>query len=376
MRVPRTLALQVAREILVYTALGFAAIVLLLVSQNLLQRLDQLTMVGLPSGDVLAVLAALLPMLASYATPIALLFGTLLALQRMSADGEILAMQSCGVGLGPIAVPALALGLAATLLSAWTILSVEHAARARVVSVLTRAAARGGIIEPGRFRVIGDRIVFIDARDRAGGLEGVMIADYANPARPLRIFAERGRIVFDEETDRLRFELSSGDVHLDPTDPSSLADRRLAFDELAYAFDVGGLLGRAYSPTRPRQMDLPQLRAVVARADQGDPLFGLDERDPVEYRLEIQRRFAQPLSPLLFSIAAVPLGVRMRRGGRAYGLLLGGVLVGAYYALVAGGEMLARAGLLAPSLAVWLPSIAFGITGGVLLARARRGVIR
>lgn len=373
MRVPRILALQVTREILVYMVLGFVAVVVLLASQNLLQRLDQLTMVGIPGTDLLAVMGGLLPMLASYAMPIALVFGTLLALQRMRADGEILAMRSCGIGLGPIAIPALALGLVATALCAWMILSVEHEARARMMTVFKRAATKGGILEPGRFRVIGDRLVFVDARDRRGGLEGVMIADYSNPARPLRIFAERGRLVFDEEADRLRFELFSGDVHIAPVAADPRDDRRLAFEELAYAVDVGSLMGRAFSPTRPRQMSLDELRSVLARAASGDPLFGLDQRDPVEYAMEIQRRFALPLAPLLFVLAAVPLGVRSSRGGRAWGVLLCGVLVGAYYALIGSGQMLARAGVLDPSAALWLPTALFGGVGIVLFVRAWRG---
>jgi lipopolysaccharide export LptBFGC system permease protein LptF len=242
-----------------------------------------------------------------------------------------------------------------------------------MVSVFEQAATRGGMIEPGRFRVIGDRLVFIDGRDRHGGLEGVMIADYSNPTRPLRIFAERGRLGFDSETGRLRFELFEGDVHVAPADPTQLADKRLDFEELAYAFDVGALLGRAFSPTRPRQMSLTELRAVLDRADAGDPLFGLDERDPVEYALEIQRRFALPLSPLLFSIAAVPLGVRMRRGGRAWGVLLAGVLVAAYYAMIGGGQALARAGLLAPAAGLWGPTGAFAALAAALVLRMRRG---
>jgi len=372
MRVPRILALQVTAEILLYTALGFAAVVLLLVSQNLLQRLDQLTMVGLPGADVWAVVLALLPMLASYAAPVALVFGTLLALQRMSADGEVLAMQSCGIGLGPIAAPALVLAALASLACAWLILSVEHSSRARMVAVFERAATRGGVIEPGRFRVIGDRIVFIDARDRTGGLAGVMIADYSNPERPLRIFAEQGRLGYDEDARRLRFELRDGDVHVAPVDPASRADKRLAFEELAYVFDVGDLLGRAFSPTRPRQMSLAQLRSVLDRAETGDPLFGLDQRDPVEYALEIQRRFALPFAPVLFALAAVPLGVRMRRGGRALGALIAGVLVGTYYALIAAGQMGARLGVLGAGTAFWGPTLAFAAIGAVLFVRAWR----
>lgn len=373
MRVPRTLALQFTREVLLYGALGFAAGVVLLVSQNLVRRLDQLTMVGLTPGDFVSVLVALLPMLAAYAAPIALVFGTLLALQRMSSDGEILAMQSNGIGLAALAVPAIVLGVAVSLVSAWLIVSVEHRARTEMVRVFKHTATKGGMFEPGRFRVLGNRLVFIDGRDRQNGLEGIMIADYSNPARPLRIFAERGRLIFDEAADTIEFELSNGDVHIAPTTTNLFEDRRLAFEELSYAFDVGALLGRAFSPVRPRQMSLTELQAVIARAESGDALFGLDQRDPVEYALEIHRRLALPLAPLLCVLAAVPLGVRIRAGGRAWGVLLCGLLVGGYYVLIAGGQMLARADVIGAAPALWVPTLAFFVMGGGMLVRAWRG---
>jgi LPS export ABC transporter permease LptF len=374
MRVPRILALEFTRETALYTALGFSAVVLLLISQNLVARLDDLTMIGLTAGDFAAVLGSLIPVLASYATPIALVFGLLLALQRMSGDGEILAMQSCGIGLGPLLAPALALGAGAALLCAWLIISVEHRARSEMVAIFEKTATKGGVLEPGRFRVIGDRLVFIDGRDRQGGLEGVMIADYSNPSRLLRIFAERGRLVFDDDDDRLRFELSDGDVQIATHGDDPLDEQRMAFAELSYAFDIGGLLGRAYSPVRPRQMSLDELRAVLARAETGDALFGLDERDPIEYAIEIQRRFALPLAPLLFSIAAVPLGVRVRRGGRSTGIVLCAALVGGYYALLAGGQVLARSALVGPVVGLWGPTLLFGVIALFLLARAGRGI--
>ncbi len=374
MRVPRILALEFTRETALYTALGFLAVVLLLTSQNLVTRLDDLTMIGMTAADFAAVLWSLIPVLASYATPIALVFGLLLALQRMSGDGEILAMQSCGIGIGPLLGPAIALGALAALLSAWLIISVEHGARSEMVAIFERTATKGGILEPGRFRVIGDRLVFVDGRDRKGGLEGVMIADYSNPARLLRIFAERGRLVFDDAGDVLRFELSEGDIQIVPQAADPGDEQRMSFEELSYAFDIGGLLGRAYSPVRPRQMSLDDLRAVLERAERGDALFGLDERDPIEYAIEIQRRFALPLAPLLFSIAAVPLGLRVRRGGRSTGIVLCAALVGSYYALIAGGQVLARSGVVGPAFGLWAPTLVFASVALFLLARTGRGV--
>ncbi len=360
MRIARTLSGQVVRETLLYSTLGFLAILALLTSQNLVRRLDELTMIGFEPGDFWIVLRSLLPMLATYATPVAFLLGVMLTLRRMSTDHEVLAMRSCGLGLASLLVPILALGVVISGLTLYLMTSVEHAARNDLVNVFKRTATKGGILEPGRFRMIGPRMFFVEGRDRDNRLEGVMIDDHSNGARPLRIFAERGQLSFDADRNTLRFVLEQGDVHFRPTRAEPDTYRRMSFDRFDYTFDISTLLGDAFSATRPRQMSIPELDAIIERADAGDPLDGLDERDPVAYRLERARRFALPMAPLLFGLIALPLGVREARGGRAWGVLLCIAIVLAYYALLAGGQQAARQQLADPTLCLWLPNVLFG----------------
>ena len=373
MRFPRTLSLQVTGEIATYTALGFLAILTVLVSQNLVRRLDSLMMVGLSASDFLRVLRCLLPMLASYAAPLAFLLGALLTMRRMSMDREILAIRSCGLGLRCLLVPTLGLGLLASLLSAYLMISLEHRARRQMLSIFKSAAVKGGILEPGRFRMIGHRMFIVEGRDRENRLEGIMIVDQTDPNRPMRIFAERGQLSFDEETDLLLFRLERGDVHLRPDPKQPERYRRLAFDRLDYAFDVGTLLGGGFAPLRPKEMTLAEIREIQARVAGGDTLHGLHQRNPMDYELEVQRRFALPAAPLLFAMLAVPMGLRVSGSGRAWGVIQCFLVAFSYYAALAAGQFAARDGWLAPVVALWLPNVVFGALGIGLLVRDSRG---
>ena len=96
MRFSRTLALQFTRELFLYASISFGAVLIIFLGQNLLKRLGQISTLGSSLTDLISILTAIIPMVTSYAFPIALVLGTLLALQRMNADGETLAMQSCG----------------------------------------------------------------------------------------------------------------------------------------------------------------------------------------------------------------------------------------------------------------------------------------
>ena len=118
MRTARTLSLYVMRETLVYGALSFLAVTLVLLTQNLLVRLDELLLIGMNPGDLVRLAACLLPVALSYSIPLAFLVGILLATRRFGSDGELLGMRASGIGADGVLVPNLVLGLCATALLA------------------------------------------------------------------------------------------------------------------------------------------------------------------------------------------------------------------------------------------------------------------
>ena len=188
----------------------------------------------------------------------------------------------------------------------------------------------------------------------------------------MQIFAEEGALRFDSERNELALNIWQGDVIIRSHDPEVADDRRIEFENLEYAIDLSSILGREFSPRRPRQMDLEQLRIAQKKIAAGD-LSPLDEHDPVEYELEAQRRFAMPLAPILLIMAAIPLGTDLRIRGRAWGLLVSGGLIGSYYVAVIAGQWLAKAHWIGPGLATWLPTAGFGAFAAILLIRSARG---
>ncbi len=184
MRPAHTLSSYVAREVALYTALGLAAITLVLVGRNLLRQLGGLVAAGASAADVLGVLGNLTSMLAAYALPIAFLFGVLLATSRLASDRETLAMDSCGVGLRALLAPVAVMGLLVSCLTAYLVGEVEHRARRELRLQVRTLAAEGRLIEAGGFREVGDRVIFVKRRRDDDQLEGVVIADRGDPARP------------------------------------------------------------------------------------------------------------------------------------------------------------------------------------------------
>jgi len=369
---------QIAIETGSYTILGFTAVVLTLLGQNLIRRLDALTTFGLTAADLSVVIRSLFAMLVPYAIPIAFLFGCLVCLRRMAADGEILAMRVNGFGSGTLLLPTAALGLCISLLCGYLMFYVEFDARRQLVTLFKQATIRGGSLVAGDFRNLGHKIVFVNNHNREGDLEGVMIVDYGNPKLLVRVYAETGELYFDEPTQLLHFKLRNGDVHFHQPGQAIEETRRLAFEEFDFPYDISNLLGSAFAANRPRQMSLEELAAVIemAKSRKLEDVSSLHENDPSAYAIERQRRFSLPWVPLLFALIAVPLGQQASRGGRAWGAILCVAVVALYYAAVAASESLVRMDLMPVQIALWIPNIMLGSLATFMIIRDETSVPR
>lgn len=369
---------QIAIETSTYTILGFTAVVLTLLGQNLIRRLDALTMLGLTATDLSVVIRILFIMLAPYAIPVAFLFGSMVCLRRMAADGEILAMRANGLGSGTLLLPTAALGLCISLLCGYLMIYVEFDARRQLITLFKQATLRGGGLAAGDFRNLGHKIVYVNSHNREGDLEGVMIEDYENPKMLVQVYAEQGQLYFDDSTQLLHFKLRNGDVHLRGAGQGVGEVRRLAFEEFDFPYDISNLLGSVFAPNRPRQMSFEELAAVIemAKKEKLESVPTLHETDPAAYAIERQRRFSLPWVPLLFALIAVPLGQRASKGGRAWGVILCIVVVALYYGTIAASESLARTDLVPVQIAIWIPNLLLGSLAAFMIIRDETTVPR
>lgn len=378
MRSPRTLSRYVAREVVTYSSLGLFAITTVMVTQNLFRFLDEIIAARATWADCGIIIGYLCLMLATYTVPIAFLLGVLLALGRLAADSEITAMQSCGLGLPSLFRPLVILGILAAGLTAFLIVDVEHRAHLALRQVVKMMVVRGGFIEPGKFRQVGDLMLFVQDVGSTNQLSGIVISDRTDADRPLMIFAEHGDLNWNDEKNQLEFQLRRGGIHVEPSrDTDNPLDgsgryQRLSFQSFDYRVKEKLLFGESFSVLRPREMTIGQLSDVVAYAEAGGDLNHLRRNDPVKYQLQIQRRIALPFAPLLFAFIGGALGLTPRRGTRSWAAFLCTSLVFGYYSMLSIGEMLAVERVISPYIALWIPNVAFSVAAVFLLVRARR----
>jgi len=376
MRISRTLSVYVLREAVQYAAIGLLAVGSVLLTQNLLQRLNDLAALGASFGDVMAVVGCLAVMLGSYAIPIAVLFGVLVSVGRLSADSEVLAMRALGVSLAGLVLPFLLFGIAVSAATAVLLAEVEPGARRELRGVMSQIASRGGIIQVRSFTRLdrkGRRLMFVEERDEKSNLLGVLISDRTNEEQPFTVVAESGRFGFDETTSTAHLELQHGDIHFEPEDAGEGDHQRIAFTDFHYAFDMSGVIGSGFDRLRPREMSMNEIRRVLSYfAEHDEPPPVVRDKKRWRYEIQLHQRLALPFAPALFALVGVPLGLRRTKGARSYGALVCVALVFGYYALLSTGVYLAENQLVSAKFSLWLPNVVFAGFAAVLVLRARR----
>jgi len=94
------------------------------------------------------------------------------------------------------------------------------------------------------------------------------------------------------------------------------------------------------------------------------------------YWIEIHKKFALPFTCIIFALLGLPLGLSSRRGGKAYGYVVGISIFIIYWGLHITGERLALYERVSPALGMWMPNFIFGLMAILLLFLRRRAELR
>jgi lipopolysaccharide export system permease protein len=367
---PRILWRYIFRDALLHALLGLAVFTTIMVLQNVLRFLENLLAAGIGLGGIARLVGIILPSYLPYAVPTSLLFGIMLAFGRMSADGEIIAIRASGISVPRLLPPVLALGVAATLITAYLSFEVEPRSHYRMKALVRDLARSVMMIHPAEFRQLGSRrVLYVESeRGEACELAGVMIADFSDERRPLYIFSECARVTQGASRTGLAFELSQGSIHFDDT--ATERYRRIRFESMKTEFDVSPWLE---STRRVRDYTMLELLELDRQFSAGlTPKLRGDDGQ-TEVRIEIHRHCAFSMASLLLALLAVGLGIRPVRAGRSAGALTAIVLMALYWLLFSAAEVAAERRLLAPWAAMWTPNALVAGAGLLLLRQTMRG---
>lgn len=306
-----------------------------------------------------------MPQFLLYVIPMSMLFGTLLAMQRLSSDSEITAMKAGGVSVSRIFAPLAIVGLLVSLLSLILQEVVVPLANDRAAYIKTAVIQHLNPIE-GNLTVVtplpsgGKQITIASGLDaQTQSLIDVTVVQQDRVGRPgTIIYADRAR--YDAPT----WSFINATTHTFNADGSVTTG-----SEPQLAVDIGEKPNEIAKHTvsgDPEQKSRAEIKAALAT--------GLLSPQQVKtYTASYSAKLARPFAALVFTLIAVPFGVRPGRGGgRGLGFGLALVIIFVYYVistlfLTIGGSATWLAGVSA-----WTPNAIFILIGLWLLRGASR----
>lgn len=354
----------ILREMGLAFSLGLMVFTFVLLTNKILRLVELIVNKGVGIFTVLQLFLYILPYSLVVTIPMSVLLATLTTYSRLGADGEILALRGAGLSLIRLTRPAVWFGLASMLLTftitIWILPYSNHAFKNLVFQMARRQATVG--IQEGIFNAdLEGLILYVEHVDpRTSKLEGVFLVDNRNPAERRVIVAQSGQFTSDPKNLRMGLDLSQGSIQLSTKELVGRY-RLLSFADYHLTFDLGKGLGDPIQRSPGEQeLTLAELRerAASLRAQ------GQNFHPPL---VELHKKLAIPFSCLLFTLVGVPLGSRIRRGGRGLSLAISVGCALGYYMLIVAGEGLGDRGLVPEALAMWLPNLLIAMGGSLLL---------
>jgi lipopolysaccharide export system permease protein len=266
--------------------------------------------------------------------PIALFLGIMLALARLSRDGEMAALSACGFGPARMLVPVGVLTLLLVVCTGWLSLVLTPAASRQIEEIRFEADQHVELsaIEPGRFTSpdSGDTVVY--AREVVGDELRDVFLQRQQGDRVVAIVAARGRREMDPSSGELAFVLDDGRRY----EGIPGQGKFLVID-----------FGEQRIPVRRKEER--EFKAAAA----GKSTLELLESSLLADRAELQWRISLPLSLIVLGLLAVPLSRSSPREGRYARLGIGLLIYIVYTQMMSIAGVWVQRGVISEWLGMW-----------------------
>src|SRR6266568_4209154 len=282
----RILDRYIVREVSRHAFLGLVVFTFVFLVPRLVQLMEIYVRHVGSDVQILKFFLCIFPGVFVFTVPIATLIGVLLGLGRMSADSEIIALTSLGIGrrriLFPVGTLAMAGALLTLLITAWL-----GPAALRTVNSIKAELASSQISFQVQPRVFDERfpkkVLYVNDVSASGTQwHGVFVAETGGEGGSRVTLADSAVVIAEPKQGKLELHLQGGTTHefsREDADHYSVT----AFGQSDWPIEFSGL-----AVTQPRQLNNPERSNHELLNDNGPGWR--------EARVELHRRFAFPIA--------------------------------------------------------------------------------
>lgn len=355
------IALYVARQMLPWFVASLAAAALLFLVTQLLRIAPFFLGAEASAAEIAKDLSLLLVPVLGWALAPAFAIAVFAVGGRMSADGELVALDAAGVrrvgaALGPFAV---AVAISMVCAAIWLAAAPAACRALRVDAARLAGRAIAGRISARSFAEPVDGVTVYADAIRGTRLEGVLVEDARDPARPIQIVAAAAELRA-AKGDAVSLAFERGDAFLAGGDAGG-APVSIRFDSLEIHAPVGNAPGTldAFLPWTMAARTTALLEPAPRGVDLG------------AWRFALWRRVAAPVGLLALACASAVLAfvIPWRRRGFAVGCAA--FLFLAFHAAGRLGEALLATDAIGPAASAFAPAAAVVLIAAAMIAAAR-----
>ncbi len=346
---------------------GVGAFVAVLVGVELLY--DMLRLIyqeGFPAWAVAKIFLLKLPGVVVLCFPMAIMFGSLMAMGRLSGDGELVAMRAGGVSVLRVGVPVMAFGFIIATCGFITSETLVPRANHRSYEITRQMYGTVASEQDLLLQVSDDggtrRVLYAESFDAETlVLREVFILDFTAGSRPLLITAGsarwQGQQWIMRNVEYTSYEEDDGGD-----------ERKNTWTAENWEFDVGRTPEAAGQAKKlPEDMSLRELLEGSARArEQGRTDWA--NRLYQHYHV----RLALPWATFGLSMLGIGLGIRRQRSSRGIGMGISLIVLFVYYIVLHTLTLVGERGVAPHALMAWMPNILLYLAGAGFLLRSSR----
>ena len=350
------------RQIVPPMLLALVGLTFVLMMPPIMQNAAKLIEKGVSWTIIVRVLLTLIPQALGVTIPMALLYGILFGLGRLSADREFVALQACGVSVfrvfRPIALLAV-LACAATGYNMIVALPDANQTFREITYNIVASGAESDIKARVFFTNFPNRVLYVRDIQPATGWRDVFLADATQPEHTTVFVAKSGRVALDRAKRTVELVLENGTQHTTSRDRPEEYDAN-AFESTVIKIDPETIFPRTQIVKGDNEKTIAELRQTVAENTARDA--------PSNSQLyTIQQKFSLPVACLVLALIGVALGASNSKEGKLASFALGTGVVFIYYIILYSARAGAFAGRLPASFAPWLVNLVLGAAGVALV---------
>lgn len=366
---PRILDRYMIAELVGPFTFGLSAFTLIFAATNILAISRLVSEAHAPLLTAVGYFLWQMPQIVVTVVPMAMLLGTLLMLGRLSGESEVIALKAGGIGLVRAVAPLLVVGVGVSLLAFELQEGVVPFANDQAVYLREVAIKRIGAFGGGQHTVIsqlpggGKQVTYFGQYQPATQqLLYVTIVTYGPDNHPRGIvFSDRGHYELPswtfENASTYRFSDDGGvEVGKFPHMTVDVGERPSQLQQRA-------------ADNNRETMSRSQIRDIVNSKQ-------LSPQETRAYQTTYEEKLARPFASFVFTLFAIPFGLRPARGGGTglgFGLAIAIAFVYFVSASISSAVFTGLPGGYAVStIGAWAPNVIFTAIGAFLLLRAAR----